>query len=281
MAAANNNGFTLTPVSAPSDVRTAKALGIIMLRQSRRPMLASTVDSTADVAGMHGAYDFGAKLSPMQFGLECAMITPNYKELQAAAERLAEFLLDASGRPRQFELIFDSKPSKKYVVRYSGSLDIERIMGLGRFTLPFTAFDPFSYQTDLSTDEFDWDSEILMDNERITFDYEPPIYSVTVPETVEVVNYGAFEVWPIIQVVGSFTSLSLTVNGRTLVYVEAVASGTVTIDCQRMQAKLGTTNKNNKVSGQFIKLQPGTNSVQIGGTGLNCSVSFVFRAKYT
>ncbi|TCN00864.1 putative phage tail component-like protein [Paenibacillus sp. BK033] len=276
-----NNGFTLTPVSAPSDVRTARSLGIIMLRQSKRPMLASTVDSTADVAGMHGAYDFGAKLSPMQFGLECAMITQSPRELQAAAERIAEFLLDASGRPRQLELVFDNKPSKKYTVRYSGSLDIDRIIGLGTFTLPFTAFDPFSYQTELSTDELDWDSDILMDNERITFDYEPPIYTVTAPGAVEVVNYGAFEIWPVIKVVGSFTSLSLTADGRTLVYGEAVASGTVTIDCQRMQAKLGTTNKNNKVSGQFIKLQPGTNSVQIGGTWLNCSVSFVFRAKYT
>lgn len=278
---ANNGGFTLIPVASPMDRRTATDLGMIMTRSSKRPMLSSTVDSTADVAGMQGAYDFGAKLSPLEFRLECAMITRDYRELQAVADQAAEFLLDTAGRPRQLELIFDSKPGRKYTVRYSGSLDFDRNMGVGTITLPFIAFDPFSYQTELSTDVLDWDSEMSMDNERITFDYEPPIFTLEGPQTVEVLNYGAFEVWPVIQIIGSFTTLFVKAGSRTLVCGEAVASGTLTIDCHRMQAKLGATNKNNKVSGQFIKLQPGTNSVEIGGTGLNCSVSFIFRAKYT
>ncbi|MCM3628806.1 phage tail family protein [Paenibacillus glycanilyticus] len=279
---AYNNGFTLTPINNPTDIRTARDLGVIMLRQSKRPMLASTVDSTVDIAGMHGAYDFGAKLSPLQFSLECAMITSDYKELQIAIERFAEYMLDETGRPRQFEIIFDAKPTKKYIVRYSGSLDLDRIYGLGKFSLPFVAYDPFSYQTTVSTEEIDWDSNILMDNEKITFDgYTAPIYTISSPQTIEVNNYGAFEVYPVVLAIGSFNSLRISNGGRTLNFNESVSNGTVSLDCQRMQAKLGTTNKNNKVLGQFIKLKPGINNVDIGGTGLNCSVSFVFNAKYT
>lgn len=275
-----NGGFTLTPVGEPNNSRTAKHFGMIMERPSKRPILAATVDSTSAIAGKHGAFDFGAKLGPIQFGLECAMITRNAVTLQMAADRLGEFLLDATGSPRQLELVFDLKPGKKYTVRYSGSLDIERIVGLGQFTLPFIAYDPFSYSTDLST-EITWDSEVSMDNEILTFDDGPPVFAVTGPATVEVVNFGAFEVWPLIEIIGSFTKLTIRQGTRALVYNEAVTNNKVTIDCERMQARLAQSNKNNKVSGQFIKLPPGRNIVEIGGTGLNCTVSFVFRAKFT
>ncbi|WP_054028137.1 phage tail domain-containing protein [Bacillus sp. FJAT-28004] len=274
-----NGGFTLRPVDDPLDVRTALQLGMHMTRSSKRPILSGTVDSTSAIAGKHGAFYFGAKLAPLQFGLDCAMFMSNPIELQAAADRLAEFILDSSGSPRQLELVFDIKPGKKYLVYYSGSLDIGRVVGFGEFVLPLIAYDPFSYQTDLSN-TLTWDSEVLMVNDLLTFD-DGFDFIIAGTQTVEVVNYGALEIWPTIKIVGSFITLYIKLGDRTLVYGESVASGTVTIDNERMQAKLAATNKNNKVSGRWIKLAPGRNNVEIGGTGLNCSVSFVFAAKYT
>lgn len=274
-----NGGFTLRPVDDPLDVRTALQLGMHMTRSAKRPILAGTVDSTSAIAGKHGAFYFGAKLTPLQFGLDCAMFMNNPVELQLAADRLAEFILDVAGSPRELELVFDIKPGKKYNVYYSGGLDIGRVVGFGQFTLPFTAFDPFSYQTDLSN-TLTWDSEVLMDNDQLTFE-DGFDFAILGPQTVEVVNYGALEIWPTIQILGSFVSLFIKIGDRTLVYGEAVSAGTVTIDNERMQARLSATNKNNKVSGRWVKLAPGRNSVEIGGTGLHCSVSFIFAAKYT
>lgn len=274
-----NGGFTLRPVDDPIDVRTALQLGMHMTRSSSRPILAGTVDATSSIAGKHGAFYFGSKLNPLQFGLECAMFTSDPASLQAAADRLAEYLLDATGSPRELELVFDIKPGKKYMVYYSGSLDIGRVVGFGQLTLPLTAYNPFSYQTELSN-TLTWDSEVLMDNDQLTFE-DGFDFEITEPQAVEVVNFGALEIWPTIQIDGSFTTLSITVGDRTLVYGETVAAGSFTIDNERMQARLSSTNKNNKVSGRWIKLAPGRNNVEIGGTELNCSVSFIFAAKYT
>lgn len=120
-------------------------LGMMTLRESARPILPPTVDRTATLPLRHGALDLGADMAPRPITLAGAYAEQDAYSLQARVEQLADFLLDRYGRPRTIPLVWANNPERQIFVRYSGSLDIERQVGLGTFTLPFTAFDPWYY----------------------------------------------------------------------------------------------------------------------------------------
>lgn len=120
-------------------------LGMMTLRESARPILPPTSDRTATLPLRHGAIDLGADMAPRPITLASAYAEQDAYGLQARAEQLADFLLDRYGRPRTMPLVWVNNPDRQIFVRYSGSLDIERQVGLGIFTLPFTAFDPWYY----------------------------------------------------------------------------------------------------------------------------------------
>jgi phage-related protein len=105
-------------------------------------------------------------------------------------------------------------------------------------------------------------------------------YTVTGNATVEVNNFGTHKIKPVIEVTGSFTTISITMDGKTLGYAEALANGTVVIDNAKMQVAKDSINKNSVTTGDFLSLTAGVNSVQISGTGLNCTVSFKFKPMY-
>jgi len=120
-------------------------LGFIVRGTSRRPGLPATVDRTLTIPGRHGQYDFGADLSARSIVLDCAFLTRNATELQQKVMELSRYLVDSFGRPRTLKLRLRERPGQFFTVRFVGSLDVERIIGTGLFSLPFVAFDPFAY----------------------------------------------------------------------------------------------------------------------------------------
>lgn len=126
--------------------KTAEELGIMMRRESQRPILPGTRDNTLTVPGRHGAYDFGAHMEARLFRLDCVFVgTASPTDLQAKARALAKHLIGTNGQPRNLELIFDAEPDRAYTVRYAGSLPVERLARIGTFTLPLIAYDPHAY----------------------------------------------------------------------------------------------------------------------------------------
>lgn len=119
----------------PSDI------GLVVTRESQRPILPSTRDYTVSIPGRNGIRDFGADVEGRSFSFECAFIARDYIELQQRAESLARILVDSYGRPRTIDLVLDVHKDRFWKVRYSGSLELDRIFGLGTFTLPLVAFD--------------------------------------------------------------------------------------------------------------------------------------------
>lgn len=259
------------------DGKTPRELGMRVLRNTQRPILSSTVDTVVTVPYMHGAYDFGAHMGPKQFELECAFVAKNSMELQQRVSALAAFLLGPDGRPRTMRVIFANDPLKYYMVRYTGDLQIERIAGLGTFTLPFTAYDPFPYSVDSTSDLLTWDTDYTWDDDFAWDDG----YSFTFssPGNASVNNLGDQNAEPIISIVGSFSSLTLTVGGVVFAY-NAPMSGTLILDFKRKTAKIGTQNVLQNTNAQFGKIPPGESNITVGGTNLNITVDIIFNFKY-
>jgi len=258
------------------DGLTPKELGMGVFRKTQRPILSSTVDNTVTVPYMHGAYDFGAHMGPKPFTLECAFIARNHMELQERVSTLAAFLLDGDGRPKTMVIVFANQPDRQYTVRYSGDLQIDRIAGLGTFTLPFTAYDPFAYST-WESDELNVDSLVSVDSDiYVDTGYT---FSVNSPQSITIYNYGNQNAQPIIEISGALSSLSITIGGVEFIY-SVPMSGTLTIDFKRKTARIGTTNVLQNTNAKFGKLPIGTSNLVVGGTGLNFSMAIKFRQKY-
>ncbi|WP_424765691.1 phage tail domain-containing protein [Paenibacillus sp. sgz302251] len=252
-------------------------LGLVLLKDNQRPILPQTIDRTVLISGKNGAYDFGSDLGVRQFDLGCAFVkTKSTAELQLAIRQLIRHLLDDKGRPKTLELKFSTESDKMYYVRYSGDMPIERIAEYGTFTLPLVAFDSYAYQTELST-EITWDSELSMDSD-ITFDDEF-VFTINGQTTINVNNFGYVSVSPVIEINGSFANINISANGKTFVYSEAF-SGVMKIDNDKMTVKAGNTNLLVNSSGDFVELIPGINEIDITGTDVDASVSFIFRAKF-
>jgi phage-related protein len=157
-------------------------------------------------------------------------------------------------------------------------IPLERLLKLGKFTLALTAFDPFAYSIQNAGDS-QLDSNLILDSD---IHLDPNEYSFTVASqrTISVNNYGTMNVSPITNITGSFSTLTISANGKTFSFSEAMSSNTLTIDHDKMTAKQGSDNKLSFVTGDFLTLIPGDNSITISGTGLNCTIDFVFAPKF-
>lgn len=127
-------------------------LGFYASGASKRPMLPSTADRTLVIPGSNGAYDFGADLGTRTLEYDCRFIERDYLKLQQAVMTLAAFLLDSRGKPRTMKLEQAERPDQSTSVRYSGQIDLQRIMGTGVFTLPLVAHDPYFYADEKLTE---------------------------------------------------------------------------------------------------------------------------------
>lgn len=259
--------------------KTFAELKMKVLRITKLPILSSTRDKTKQVGGRHGLYHFGTTLAEKPITLECAMVASTAYELQQAVNALADHLTDGRGVPKEMDLIWDIEPYKVYKVRYAGNAPLpELVHALGTFTLPLVAYDPFAsfrYEAGSIT----LDSEIFLDRDDIRLG-DAYTFDVAAAGSVEVNNFGNLNIRPIIEVTGSFTTLSLTVNGKTFGYTEALAAQTLIIDGEQYKVRIGSVNKLSKKTGDFLELIPGINTVTIGGMGLNCSISFRFHPKF-
>lgn len=268
----DNGGFTLDGVAA-------KDLNIVMGRDSDRPIAPSTVDRFLSIPGRNGILSFGSDVGARYFNLVCNVITKDYRTLQAATERVASVLLDGYGKPKQIKLVFDARPDRYYLVKYSGSLTIDRLFGYGQFSLPLvTIGEPFARSLTNSGDGVKWGSQVTWGSNVRWGDAWA--YHANGSGTVDINNWGTMIVKPVIEVNGSFSTLSLSCNGKTLNYNTTLNNDMLAINCESMTIKQGSNNMLNYMTGDFIELAAGVNKVTISGTSLNADVSFKFNAKY-
>lgn len=263
------------------DGRTLESFGLVPSPGHQHPAAPESRDRLLEVAGVDGLYDFGSTLAERPFELPLAFpYEVNRSYLQEKIRDFVSFLYDSKGRPRNMQLTFNYDPDKAYTVRVVGKLDMPRIFSTSEFNLPLVAFDPYAYLS-INAGDIILDSDILL-NSNIRLD-DAYSFITSGSGSFEVHNFGGLDIFPIIEVVGSFTTLSIAANGKTFGYTEAIAGQTLTIDGRPRlgkTVKIGSVNKLSKMTGDFIELLRGINVITVSGTGLNCAINFVFKPKY-
>jgi len=253
-----SNGFTLGG-------KTAEELGLIMRRESQLPILPGTRDRTITIPGRHGKYDFGADMDARIFSLECVFVNAvSASDLQAKVRELADHLIDDNGQPRKLELVFDLEPDKKYMVRYAGSLPIERIAKIGIFTLPLIAYDPFARADIGAYDVVRQYDTGLQYNTGLIYPNPTSFDWLVKCQVMSQMNYGHVKVGPIITITGACTNPNIKneTTGDILTWAGTLSAGDVLeVNMEQMTVKLNNANAMSGVSGDFWKLAVGGNAL--------------------
>ncbi|MDA2655846.1 phage tail family protein [Bacillus cereus] len=259
----------------------AEQLGIHVLKDYVDPSIPATRDSGVVIPGRHGEIDFGAYLGNREFNIPIVLIPQSsYYEALSKTDELKKILLDPYGRPRTFKLVVGDRPDRYYNVRYSGSLPINDLLKNRFFTLPLIAHDPHAYSIVESTEDVLWGDDIPFMSD-ITFGIGADLYTVTNPQTLNIDNFGSQVVRPIVEISGSATSLTLTIQGESF-SIGTFTNSTIVIDAEQYAAIKNGQNFLFQLQGNLEKLEimPGTNAINIGGSNLNINIAFKYRAKY-
>jgi predicted phage tail component-like protein len=254
--------------------KTFDELGLIFLRDYYHPIAPDTRDRSVEIPGRHGAYDFGADLSVRNISIPCAIKGDDRTALQQTVRALVKHLFDSNGKPKTMQLILDDEPDKMYMVRFSGGLPIERIVNIGKFTLPLTAFDPYAYHT-VSTEEITMDSDASVMSEVLL----DSVYSfnVTAPQTLEVHNFSYYRTYPTIEIIGAFTSLTLSANGKSFSFGQQTNKKIVVGE---YTTTINGVNSLSAMTGDSLEFVEGFNDVVITGSNINVIITFKFKPKY-
>ena len=125
--------------------KTFAELNLRVVSDYDHPIAPDTRDHTIVIPGRNGAVDMGADVNVRSFALPCVARHRTREALQKTVRDLSAHLFDMYGKPKTLELRFSEEPEKYYKVRYSGSLPISRLVGRGEFILPLVAHDPYAY----------------------------------------------------------------------------------------------------------------------------------------
>ena len=249
----------------------------------QRPVRPTLRTRYSEIADKHGAIDHGGnKYAPRPLKMHISYIGTNYLELRSRAREIRAWLSTEEWSP----LIINDEPDKYYLARVYDLIDIDTFQRLGQCDITFLC-QPFAYAiTDTSYDptweeaDFTW----LTDMPWIMSDMY--MFSATGTTALDFDNPGTREISNDapegskfkIEIAGSWTTLSLSLNGKTITYSEA-GSGTLVIDNIEMDVTLGGVNKLDVVTGDldsFLSVMPGTNTISVGGTGISISVQLDF-----
>lgn len=268
-------------MSLTIDGKTLNELGLALLPEHEHSAAPSTRDYIVSLPGVSGAYDFGADLESRPFTLPLLVKPqPTQYLLSLKIREIMKTFFDPYGKPKTVRLIFDYEPDKYYKVRYSGNLETIRYKTMANFVIPLTAFDPHAYSITESIDDILWGDDIPFMSD-IPFGIQPSQYTITSPQTVNIDHLGFLVVRPIIEITGSATDLTLTMNREGFSF-GSFTNASFLIDGKTYTAIKNGQNFLSELKGNLEKIEliPGKNAVKIGGTNLNINIAIKFHAKY-
>lgn len=252
----------------------------IRYRADTRQVFPGVRSKLITIGSKNGAYNFGKNTSnTIKHKITIMYLGSNPNDLQQQFRQIKAWLYSTDWK----KLIFGDEPDKFYYAQVIEGIDMESLLAIGECDILFEC-QPFAYMVvdtgdDLTWEEadFPWITEIpwiMSDNYT---------YSVTGvancvfdnPGTKSTNNKSPQGSKFDIVITGSFTALTLALNGKTLNYIEAVSNGVLKINNVIQEVELDGTNKINKVTGDrktFLEAIPGYNTLAVSGTDLNISI---------
>lgn len=231
----------------------------LVCKSVKRRLLPAAKVRRIDLIGTSGVYDFdndGNEYSMCALTMKIQYIGDTYEELRSRARSIAAWLSTGTWA----KLRIHDEDDKYYLAKVTEEIDLESLWESGSADIVFDC-QPFAYSVTEASEEFAATDTVA--------------HPFTNPGT-RLINFKSppgskFQ----IKVVGSWTTLSLTMSGKTLNYTES-GSGTLIFDNVEMECKLGSTNKFGVLTGDidtFLKIVPGANTLTVDGTGLSVTVT--------
>ena len=259
----------------------------IVAKSVSRPILPSLRKRELIIPSRHGTYDFGNNAyENRSISVLLQYIGNSFNELRIRARNIAAWL----GNMTYATLTFDDEPDKYYLAKIYNALDLETLFRLGKATVQFEC-QPFALYQESSGVDLTWDTALPWGSEYTWNNVWHHAIAVTEDADFDIDYFGTQEVGlgsPAgskfdIAVYGSFTDITISLNGKSITHTGPVLSQAVIIDNVNATVKNGSINELSKCIGNtdtFLSLIPGLNTVSITGTGLNCSVLFDFIPQY-
>lgn len=259
----------------------------ITAKSVSRPILPTLRKREIVIPGMHGIYDFGSSTYENRIiTVLLQFVGLSIPDLRLQARNIALWI---SGNSYE-KLTFDDEPDKYYLAKVYNAIGLDTFAKLGVCTVQFECL-PFALYQVSSGEDVLLDSDLPLDSDILLNPGTDYTLNVTGNTTFDIDYIGTQEVglgshmgsqFDIV-ISGSFATLSIALNGRTLTYIGPVSNQIIIINNVDATVKQNGSNMLHNVSGNtesFLQLIPGINMATITGTGLNCSVLFDFRPQY-
>jgi predicted phage tail component-like protein len=260
------------------DGYSLRSFGLCCEKQNH-PITPNFKIKTMSIPGKVGLYEFGVEIQERETSFNIGIIDKDKTALQYKLRRFVAFLHDVYGKPRSIRLAFNYEPDKYYVVKISNRIEPDRVSRTGKFTLQFTAYDPYAYSS-VYADEILWGSNVItfMSSYLLGHNGSDGLKTINAPTTLNI-HVDGLAIKPVIEITGTATSLSLSVNGYNITFPSFTASEWI-IDCDKYSVLKNGTNAFGLVSLREFILLPGNNSAAVTGTGINVTMRIKSRDKY-
>lgn len=231
----------------------------LVCKSVKRPLLPAVKVRRIELTGASGVYDFdnnGQEYAMRQVTMKIQYIGTSYEELRTRARNIAAWLSTSTWA----KLTIHDEDDKYYWAKVTGEIDLESLWESGSADIVFDC-QPFAYSVTEAQEAFEATAlvkHVFTNIGTRVIDYRSPQGSKFM-----------------ITIAGSWTTLSLSLNGLTLNYPQA-GPGTLTIDNIEMECRLGEDNKFSVLTGDvdtFLKIIPGLNTLTVDGTGLDIDVT--------
>ncbi|MCL6457745.1 MAG: phage tail family protein [Gorillibacterium sp.] len=264
-------------IGATADGVSFESIGL-GLKSHNIPVLPPTKDNTLELADRDGAVDFGSTYGPRQFNLECILMaddpTLDYQRRVALMAALFDI------RKGDIAFTFGDLPGKRYMARYAGTMDIQKLIFDGEVTIPIKMNNPWPESTqDTSVREYGQGLEYGQG--YLYSDYA--MWISANGQSVVVRNEGSKPAYPIIRISGAFTNLSLT-DGVSTLTLSGISSASdiweINCDPDKCTVRLNGLNAYSRSNGIFFTLRPGNTTFTVSAGTPEFNLAFVFRYKY-
>jgi phage-related protein len=253
-----------------------QSLGIDVRLSSDEPMLPDVRQQSITIPGRHGAYDFGAFFDVRKFELDCVFKRQTHTDLKQQIRDFVRMFVDEFGRPKTVKLRFGDELEKYYNVKVNAGVPVERLVGLGTFTLPLVAHDPHAFKLSPS------DSIYMNSNADFTSEipfFETQTFSVIAPITLTIINEGSVAIRPHLFLEGVGRSIIVSANGKQF-KISAMSGNMIEIIGETYIVKNDGVSSLSTITGDFLDLLPGENALTIYGNDLDLTLSVISSPKY-